>query len=260
MSGATDEIVVNASWGLGEAIVGGITTPDLFVFDAATLKVIERTLGSKAVEVVPDAERGVGTVTAEVPAQRRARFCLADAQLKRLGELGRRVQEFYGGFPQDIEWAVAGERFHLLQARPVTGVEISWDAEVTASLPGPPVRPDDLWARSWSDDLWTGMVTPLMFSWRAAANSRGQSHGSDSWGFPELGHRRNRFFVYHQGKPYYNLSLEREMLAKICPPPLRQTSGGYRLPVSWQEEAAKAPFSWWRWAWMYVRIKHAALA
>jgi pyruvate,water dikinase len=252
MSGATDETVINASWGLGEAIVGGIATPDLFVVKRGVI--VERTLGTKAKEVLPHTGAGAGTYTADVPADRRERFCLTDGQVLELAELGRRVQEHYDGFPQDLEWAFDGERFRLLQARPVTGVEISWDADVSASLPGPPEGPDDLWARSWSDDLWTGMVTPLMFSWRAAANARGQSHGSDSWGFPELGCRRNRFFVYHRGKPYYNLALERDMLTRICPPPLRQTSGGYRLPASWQREAAEAPFSWWRWLWMYLRV------
>lgn len=103
---------VEAAWGLGEAVVSGRVTPDRFTVDFPTGTVIDRHAGEKAVEVTP---------TGEVPvaAGRRHALCLTDARLGELADLGRRVERL-DGEPRDIEWALAGGQFYLLQARPIT--------------------------------------------------------------------------------------------------------------------------------------------
>jgi pyruvate,water dikinase len=86
--------VINASWGLGEAIVAGSVTPDEFRVGLATLRVKEKTLGKKALRTIRDPRSGVGTITEEVPHADRARLCLSDAEASALTRLGRLVMEY----------------------------------------------------------------------------------------------------------------------------------------------------------------------
>ncbi|HLN63008.1 MAG TPA: PEP/pyruvate-binding domain-containing protein [Symbiobacteriaceae bacterium] len=115
VTGARNQFVITGSYGLGESVVSGLVTPDTFVV-STTGAVIERTLGSKEEQIRPTA---VGTETLATPLADRSRYCLSDLDLERLAELGRRVTAHYGA-PQDIEWGLAGGRFFLLQARPIT--------------------------------------------------------------------------------------------------------------------------------------------
>ena len=101
VTGGRDEIVVNAALGLGEAIVGGLTTPDSFTLDRATLAVRERQTGRQEVETVP-AERG--TTERLLGPERAAQPALTDTQLARLAEIGINVEHLFGS-PQDIEGA-----------------------------------------------------------------------------------------------------------------------------------------------------------
>ena len=118
----TDEIVINASWGLGEAIVSGIVTPDEFTLDVATLQIKKRVLGGKELQITR-APSGAGTAEDPVSDEKRSRPSLTDDELYALGDLGRRVMAHYDGMPQDIEWALMDGTFYLLQARPVTGAD-----------------------------------------------------------------------------------------------------------------------------------------
>jgi pyruvate,water dikinase len=105
-------MAVEASWGLGEAVVSGRVTPDRFRLRHDTGEVAERHPGLKAVRVTAAGEE-------PVPADRQTALCLSDTELSQLAELGRKVEAFYGD-PRDVEWALAGGTFHLLQARPIT--------------------------------------------------------------------------------------------------------------------------------------------
>ncbi|VTS03692.1 pyruvate phosphate dikinase pep pyruvate-binding protein : Pyruvate phosphate dikinase PEP/pyruvate-binding protein OS=Rhodopirellula sp. SWK7 GN=RRSWK_04808 PE=4 SV=1: PPDK_N: PEP-utilizers [Gemmata massiliana] len=105
-------MLAEASWGLGEVVVSGRVQPDRFTLDRDTGSVLTRVLGSKAIRVTAGVEE-------HVPAELQRQFCLSDAALSQLVDLGRKVEAFYGD-PRDIEWAFAGGTFHLLQARPIT--------------------------------------------------------------------------------------------------------------------------------------------
>ncbi len=121
VSGDPSMVAVNASWGLGIAVVGGETTPDDYLVSKVTGEVVRRTISSKEIEYVPDAA-GRGTVRREVPPERRDRPCLEPDRLAALVELGRRVETHFGSH-QDVEWAIdrAGSPL-VLQARPVTAM------------------------------------------------------------------------------------------------------------------------------------------
>lgn len=111
-----DEIVVEASWSLGEAVVAGLVTPDLYRLDGAG-RLLEQALGDKDVAVVP--RQGGGTATLPVDAGRAGRACLDPQRLRQLAALAGRCDAVFGA-PSDLEWAFAGGRLALLQRRPLT--------------------------------------------------------------------------------------------------------------------------------------------
>lgn len=121
VSGDPSMIAINASWGLGLAVVGGEVTPDDLLVSKVTGEVVRETIASKDVEFVP-AAGGTGTERREVEPGRRAARCLDGEALARLVAIGRRIERHFGSH-QDVEWAIdrAGELF-VLQSRPVTGL------------------------------------------------------------------------------------------------------------------------------------------
>ena len=121
VTGDRGQIVINASWGLGEAVVSGRVTPDSFVLDSATLAVVGREIYEKEIEIVPDPSGGSGTIQRAVDAGRAHTPALSDAGLRSLGALCRSIEQFYGR-PMDVEWALTGDALYVLQARPVTGL------------------------------------------------------------------------------------------------------------------------------------------
>jgi pyruvate,water dikinase len=126
VSGDPSTVAINASWGLGLAVVGGEVTPDEYRVSKVTREVLSRSVGPKEIEYLADPS-GSGAARSEVPAERRTVACLGDDRLAALVEVGRRVESHFGGH-QDIEWAIAGEpagpdglgELFMLQTRPVT--------------------------------------------------------------------------------------------------------------------------------------------
>ncbi|TWP49093.1 phosphoenolpyruvate synthase [Lentzea tibetensis] len=114
VTGKRNQYVIDASPGLGEAVVSGAVNPDHFIVDGD--EIVERRLGDKklAIRSLP----GGGTEHVELADHGEA--CLTDAQIIQLAELGKKVQNHYGS-PQDTEWAIdADGELHLTQARPIT--------------------------------------------------------------------------------------------------------------------------------------------
>ncbi|MBA2556076.1 MAG: hypothetical protein H0V12_01820, partial [Chloroflexi bacterium] len=110
-----DEAVIDASWGLGTSVVDGRVSPDHFVIDKVGRVVLEETRGDKRVSAWLDAEQG----TVERQDYRSAERTLTDTQLRELTDLLCRIEALYE-VPVDVEWAYAGGRLHVLQARPIT--------------------------------------------------------------------------------------------------------------------------------------------
>jgi pyruvate,water dikinase len=118
VNGRRDQMVIDGSWGLGEALVSGQVTPDHWVINAHTGTVLDAHVAPK--EVMTTLQE-TGTAIIPVPVAMRERPVLDEAQVARLKELGRRVADHYG-VPQDIEWAIKQGRLYLLQARPITSL------------------------------------------------------------------------------------------------------------------------------------------
>jgi EmrB/QacA subfamily drug resistance transporter len=111
-----NERVVESAWGLGEAVVSGLVTPDRFRLTNGGA-IVERIAAKKeaAIRFAPDGgtrEVALGTIDA-------SRLTLTDEQLLALHDLASRCEAFFGA-PQDLEWAIAGDALFLLQSRPIT--------------------------------------------------------------------------------------------------------------------------------------------
>jgi pyruvate,water dikinase len=123
VTGEEDKIVIEGSWGLGEAVVSGSVTPDTYVVDKRTLKILEKRIAEKTHEVVRDPSSGQ-TVKVEVPPERRKAPCLTDEEVVKLAELALKIEQHYG-HPQDVEWAIDRdmkfpENIFIVQSRPET--------------------------------------------------------------------------------------------------------------------------------------------
>jgi pyruvate,water dikinase len=137
-NGDRSEIAIDASWGLGEAVVAGEVTPDNYLVDKVLMEITRRVVSAaKDVEYRPAAD-GRGVARVAVPAGRRALPCLSDEQIKEVARLAVRAERHYG-CPQDVEWAIevdpaGGHRLFLLQCRP----ETVWSKRPAQPLSGGP--------------------------------------------------------------------------------------------------------------------------
>jgi rifampicin phosphotransferase len=137
VGGWRDRTLINAAWGLGEAVVGGRVTPDTLVVDKASGRIVSRETADK--EVMTVYTEG-GAEERPVPEARRREPVLDDEAATELARYGARIEIHYGA-PQDIEWALADGEFFILQARPIT------------NLPPPPLE-DARWEPPFPGSAW----------------------------------------------------------------------------------------------------------
>jgi len=117
ITGTRHETVIDASPGLGEAVVSGAVNPDHFVVNAVDQSIVTRRLGDKRIMIT--SLPGGGTELRELTGGS-SEACLNDEQVLQLVDLGQQVQRQYGA-PQDTEWALdSAGTFWLTQARPIT--------------------------------------------------------------------------------------------------------------------------------------------
>jgi pyruvate,water dikinase len=117
LSGVRDRWIVEASWGLGEAVVEGLVTPDHYTLTPGGA-LLARQLGSKEMVIIPDTQGGTSQHPVGDPA-RGQQACLDEEALSQLVALGAACEQLFGP-GQDIEWAWCCGKLFLLQCRPVT--------------------------------------------------------------------------------------------------------------------------------------------
>jgi pyruvate,water dikinase len=113
-------IIIEAAWGLGEAVVSGSVSPDNYVVDRRTGEILEETIADKKTMMIKDPETGE-TVERDVERERREARVLEADEIERLIELGSTAEDHYGD-PQDVEWAIADGEVFMLQSRPITTI------------------------------------------------------------------------------------------------------------------------------------------
>ena len=130
-TGNAEEVLLNASYGLGESVVSGSVSPDELVCSTEG-EIRKQVIGSKETMVVYGERQ---TVTVPVPAEDRARLSVTPSQVQALVKLGKKIEAHYGK-PMDIEWAIVENKLYILQARAIT----TGDAEKIEENLMPPVR------------------------------------------------------------------------------------------------------------------------
>jgi pyruvate, water dikinase len=116
ITGNRDEVVINASWGLGESIVGGTVTPDTFIVRKSDLEITGRIIADKQRMTV---SASGGTREVDVPRFLRGQSSLVDEQAAEMARLALTLETTMG-HPVDVECAYAGGELYLLQCRPIT--------------------------------------------------------------------------------------------------------------------------------------------
>lgn len=113
------KIEIEAGLGLGEAVVSGSIIPDRYLVDKETLEIIEKNIAKQTwkITMVEGRNRRVDVPPSEGEAQK-----LTDGEIRKLAELGKKVEDHYR-FPQDVEWAIEAGKIYLVQTRPVTTIK-----------------------------------------------------------------------------------------------------------------------------------------
>ncbi len=123
ITGARDEIVIEANWGLGESIVSGEATVDYFVMTRDTPpRIKQKNVQKKNIMFTVDKEKGIGRKKYELTGNMITNCTLTDEQLVELADMGPRIEEVFH-YPQDIEWAYEKGKLYILQSRNVKGLK-----------------------------------------------------------------------------------------------------------------------------------------
>lgn len=176
ISGHRDRRLINATFGLGEALVSGRVEPDTIVTDGSGA-VLKRARGAKGVRT----EALAGGGTAEVAESRTDAEVLSDAQVAALVGLGNKLEAIFGA-PQDVEWAIVDGAPVLLQSRPITTLVPGDDA-------WPPLdraerQPFDFWTQQDMGERWPEPPTPLTWSISEPMNQEVLDRTSPRWPTP----------------------------------------------------------------------------
>jgi pyruvate,water dikinase len=179
INGQRDQLVISASWGLGEAVVGGMVTPDNLTLEKTSFNVIDRETAGKLVQTV---RVNGGTEEQPVPENLRQVPVLSDSQAATLARLGTAIEDLYG-MPLDIEWTLADGEFAIVQARPITALPEP-EAPIPTDWPMP--NPKGQYMRASIIDLMPDPLSPLFATLGLGAINRGISKMSTELiGMPE---------------------------------------------------------------------------
>ncbi len=119
LSNQKNRIVIEAIYGLGELIVQGAVSPDHYLLNKSSLKIIKKAIGQQEVQLIK-----VGKITKNrsVPMKKQDLQKISDKEIRKLAKLGKKIHHHYY-FPQDIEWAIEKKKIYILQTRPVTTIK-----------------------------------------------------------------------------------------------------------------------------------------
>jgi pyruvate,water dikinase len=120
-TGDRSRLVIEGAFGLGEVVVSGAVEPDTYVLSKAGPRLLQARIGHKTHRLVAEVDGSVTRI--DLGEEEAGARVLTDDEVLELARLGLRVEEHYGGEPQDVEWAIVDGHLHLLQARPITTLQ-----------------------------------------------------------------------------------------------------------------------------------------
>ena len=200
VNGTDREVVIEACFGLGEALVSGSVTPDRYRYDWYRRMETSRAVTGKTWAALEHQE-ATSAIRDETPHGHGSDAVLSPDEVSRLADLTVRIQAEYG-FPVDIEWAACQGQFHVLQCRPITeigyaGIEGEW---TTADFKDGGVSSDVCCAFMWSlyDTVWEATLPAYLKKIKLL-----REDAKTPWG--------EMFF----GRPYWNLTGVKDALARL---------------------------------------------
>ena len=188
-----NDIVIESSWGLGEAIASGIVTPDIFVLGRDGT-ILEKNIKSKKKGYF--LKDGTNTLM-DITNEKREKSSLNEEILEKLLKSALNLEEFFG-LPQDIEWALECNKdqnnnpdIYILQSRPVT------------TLADTSERDDILWSRAYGDEYWADATTPLFYDVMGKMLTDYVNHeGARIMGYKEI--TDTKLLKLHKSRVYFN--------------------------------------------------------
>ncbi|MHC4777998.1 MAG: PEP/pyruvate-binding domain-containing protein, partial [Planctomycetota bacterium] len=268
VSGRKDRMIVEGSFGLGEAVVSSRVSPDRFILDRTDSRVLDRTISSKDLILRVDGRRGV--VEEEPTAEKKEIPCLDEEAARRLGEMAVKVEGLFGS-PQDVEWAVHEGKVYLLQSRPITNLppppaEASRDKTPRPAV-GDPRAPVQVWTNANAGEVVPDVVTP--FAWSMIENLLQVLFGK-IFGYLGADMRGASFMGLHGGRLYFNLNTflgvigalpftKREEFTEIMGGQ-QDREGGFDLADIPQEHLAQVRLPLWKIVLNLPRLLSVALS
>lgn len=122
------KVVIEAVYGLGEAIVSGEVTPDLYVVDKEKMEVLDKKIARQEWQLVRNTKGAKDledtNIKVSIPNPKQPKQKLPDEDIIVLARIGKRIEELYA-YPQDVEWAKEGDSLYIVQTRPVTTIKVA---------------------------------------------------------------------------------------------------------------------------------------
>jgi rifampicin phosphotransferase len=225
-----DKIVIEAAFGLGEAVASGMVSPDRYICDGRSCKLEHRQINRK--------EKAFHLSSAEataLPEDVQTKPTLEPGQAEELARTGLRLEDHFGS-PQDIEWARDGSSVYILQSRPITTL----------------VKDRTLWTRAYGDEYWADVTSPLFYSLLGEYLTKYVNHeGSEIMGYKDLTDKV--LLRVHKGHIYFNTEVLEEVFT-YNPRFSRTKELLNYFPVKDQERIANVRTKVGKRLWAEVRI------
>lgn len=200
----TNEIVIESSWGLGEAIASGIVSPDIFVLNRDGTIVQKNIKTKKKGYFLKNGENTLITINKE----KQETPSLNDEILKRLLEIGIKLEEFFG-IAQDIEWAIECENQGLNDDETLNKDETNTpniyilQSRAVTTLTEASEKDDILWTRAYGDEYWADATTPLFYDVMGKMLTDYVNHeGARIMGYTEI--TDTKLLKLHKSRVYFN--------------------------------------------------------
>jgi rifampicin phosphotransferase len=204
------DLLIESTFGLGEVLVSGKTTPDKYLLkrnDAGSYRILDKQISTKKT-ISQSVSGGVEYVSLDT--DQSSKPSLKDEQVLKLAELGHRIQITMGA-PQDIEWAIdEHDQINILQSRPITTLRTE-------------TKDETVWTRGYSDDYWNDPVSPLFFDLLGNHLTKYVNVELNKiMGYKSLNSEKTRQLLrLHKAHAYFNLDVLKIKVENEIPPFLR---------------------------------------
>jgi pyruvate,water dikinase len=212
LSTETTEMLIESNFGLGESVVGGISSPDQFTLKqkqkkSTSFEILNKKIGRKQYIIQPtDGDNECGTQKVQLSEDKWSEPSLTDTNILKLAEIGINIEQAFES-PQDIEWAI-DESNHIvvLQSRPITAMK---------AVPSALIGSDILFSRGYSDDYWNDNVTPLFFDLLGDQLTKVVNiHLNSIMGYKRM---HAKLLKLHHGHVYFNLNVLKRKVENEIP-------------------------------------------